>query len=385
MTKEMKKAGFALCGGVFLIILGIFFLFLLSRSYNPVAYCLDRDDFYPPIAMHNVYIFAAFCAILIGVIMELAGRFKLAKAINDMKIFYNRLNLYFIATIFILVSIKNWMAANDYLFFVRSCVSKRMYGFLDLTETLVALTILFLFILLICFLLKDYIYLSRVFKSKLPTVTLAVCIISILLFFSKGIFGSFLSYEYREFLESLMSIKVFIPYLVMCFIMYLFMRSSANEAKDFSIYDFISNKKKILFILIAATLITAIVSRMFAVHKLEALSSFYGLSIPLLFMPLLLFFRVIIHFKFKILLIALIVILGILLISFGLYFFQSTRDFLVLIGMILLITSVSYSFIVPISLALCAVFKLQQYNFTKSSIVLIAVSCAVLGYFAVFS
>jgi hypothetical protein len=387
MTKEIKNAKLTLSGGILLILVGIFCLLFYYSPDNRYFY---KNDFYP-IAVHNVYILAAFCVILIGVLTELVGKYKLAKALNDMKIFYNRLNLYFIATLFILISIKDWMAENERFFFVVIRVSKRRYdeSFTISEGTLVGLTILFLLILLIYFLLKDYIYLSRAFKSKLPIITLAVCIVSILLFFSKEIFGSFLPYESRNFLKSLMSIKVFIPYLVMCFITYLFMRASADEVKDFSIYDFIFSKRKI-FLLTAAVFIAAIASWMFA-HRPSAEPLllyklfFLLLFAPLLLSPLLLFFVVMFRFKLKILLIILSVIFGIVLVLFGLSFFQTTRDILVFIMIILSMTLASYSFIVPVSLALCAALKLQQRNFTKSSVALMAVSCITFGYFAIFS
>ncbi|MDR0666255.1 MAG: hypothetical protein LBF71_02475 [Campylobacteraceae bacterium] len=375
MTKEIKSANFIQMGGILLILAGIFLLYLKARYDLSVYGCLRRGDFYP-IDSRNILILAAFSVIFIGVLTELFGRYKLAQIINDIKVFYNRLNLYFITTLFILISIKNWMADSEHLFLVRICVSEIMYNLLlDSREIFVGAAIPFLLILFIYFLLKDYIYLSRMFKSKLPIITFAVCIVSILLFFSQYIFP-YNSYEFRMFLESLMSIKVFIPYLIMCLITYFFMRVPADGAKDFSIYDFILNKKRILLILIAALfiatlVITAIVSQTFDDSILLTL---YWLYILLLFVPLLLLFTVMFHFKLKILLIALSAILGIVLVWFGLSFF------LTILIIMLLGLYVSYYSVIPISLVLCAVLKLQRHSFTKSTIALIAASCIIFGF-----
>jgi hypothetical protein len=378
MAKEMKKAGFALCGGVFFVLLGIFLLYLHSRTniLDSPLQCLRRGDFYP-INSRNIYILIPFCMIFAGFLTELFGFYKLAKAVNDMKIFYNRLNLYFAVTLFVLLSIKSIMAGSETLFLVRICVSHIMYdgagGFLG--DILVYATAWFLFILSIYFLMKDFIYLKRVFKTILPIVTLTVCILCLFVFFANYILP-FMSLKIHRFLENLMSIKVFIPYLIISFIMCMRILKCeiANDAKELSFYNFMVNRKKIFLILFAALFIAVLVSWALESLKLAGILS-YVPSTALLFLPMLLFYRALFYKKFRILLIIIGVIAGIILIGF---IFNHNNPFYLLL-VIGIIPMMFYIFIVPISLAVCTVLKLQQLNFMKTSIALIIASCVLFG------
>ncbi|MDR2081052.1 MAG: hypothetical protein LBP54_04115, partial [Campylobacteraceae bacterium] len=160
MQSEIKKAGLISSGGILLILLGIFLLYIKAR-YDAGAPCLRRDDFYP-LSSRNILILASFGAIFIGILIELFGRFKLSQAANDMKIFYNRANFYFAAVLFILLSLL--MFENETLFLVKICTNIDYDNPLTLLATGVFIvTSIFLLVLIVYFLLKDSIYLSRVF------------------------------------------------------------------------------------------------------------------------------------------------------------------------------------------------------------------------------
>jgi hypothetical protein len=161
---------------------------------------------------------------------ELFGRFKLAKAANDKKIFYNRLNLYFIAAIFLL----------NPSFFSAICTDEDIEAFQKMEAGIFSV---FLVILGIYFLLKDSIYFARVFKSILPKIVFAFGIVAVILFLP-DFAGSF----------------VFIlPLAVQLIAYFQIVRAPAvHEAKNFSFFGFFApHYIKALFVLLAAYAVLA--------------------------------------------------------------------------------------------------------------------------------
>jgi hypothetical protein len=362
----MKRAVFTLCGGVALMLLGIFFLFLVSL-FSSASDCISKSDFYS-MGLPQVSILISFVVILAGVLTELLGRYKLAKALNNMQIFYNRLNLYAIITLFIVGSIKFLMAANASFFLIEICVSQANHS--NNLDFLGYAAIPFLSILGIYFLLKDCAYLAIIFKTILPIVTFGVYIFCLFIFFSNVI----LFYISNEFLASLIGIQVFIPYLVMSAITYagILRYEVRDKAKKFSFYDFTIDKKIILLILSVALCIAVAVSLTSNSLRLANIL-LYTAFIVLLFLPMLLFCKVLFLKKFRILpiLIAISAIIGVFSLDAYLRLILATIEFILIL---------SYIFIIPISLAICIVLKLQQRNFMKTSIMLIIASCVLFGY-----
>ncbi|MDR1615106.1 MAG: hypothetical protein LBS26_06015 [Campylobacteraceae bacterium] len=412
MTKECKKAGLALCGGVFLILLGIFWLYMRARYDLPFE-CLRKGDFYP-VSSENLHLIAPFLVIFTGFLTELFGFFQLAKFADNVQIFYNRANTYFLIILFVLIAAKDLMAHNENLFFIKICVSRveaMGYGPIDTLKA-------FLLILVVYFLLKDFFYLGRVFKANLPIVTFAACIVCVFAFFSNYI----LPYEFHDFLKSFNNIQVFVPYLLMCLVTYarILKYPVLHEAKEFSFYGYLAQNKKraVLILTVTAVFISWISS--------ESSFSTYLFYI-LLFLPIAGALFLILHFPkisswkitlFLILVAVLIcfifkdaiavmyimtifVIVAILigyflpstiLVSLPLLFFHTqynkkillwTVCCVVLLGFAVYYTygvmRAFYLFILPVSLILCVILKLQQYNFIKTSLALMAATCALFG------
>ncbi|MDR0580206.1 MAG: hypothetical protein LBG21_06350 [Campylobacteraceae bacterium] len=410
MTHNTKRAVFTLCGGVLLILSGIFLLYMNL----PASQCLNKSDFFP-INSQSIHNLAPFIMIFIGVLTELFGRFKLAKAADDMQIFYNRLNLYFLITLFILVSLKTLMAESENLFLVKICVSDIRYGkglFGDLARST---AVWFLVVLIVYFLLKDSVYFARVFKSILPIAAFAVCAVSIFLFFSKDILSS-------NSLEEFISIKIFIPYFVIHLIMYakILKYPVAHKAKEFSFYNYFAfNKKKVFLIFLVASLIISavfsILSSMYLIVFLFILPIAVVSFAPLLFFKissfgkskisaavfgavfvcLAIFIVMIYGAAIPILILLLYYITPLIVIGFLPFLFflpmPHERALIIIFCMFLLclvfyfnplfyISVLFYTLVLPISLALCIILKLQQKGLMKTSTALMIASCISLGY-----
>ncbi|MDR2100399.1 MAG: hypothetical protein LBP40_06215 [Campylobacteraceae bacterium] len=371
MQNEIKKFTLISSGGILLMLFGIFLLYIKAR-YDADAPCLTKSDFYS-INSRNIPIFIAFGVIFIGIITELLGRFKLACAANDIKIFYNRLNLYFAAILFILISLKIVMASSETLFFMKMCVS-RIYCESESCYSVKfakSWAVPFFLILFVYVFLKDSIYFSRVFKSVLHIVTFTLGIISIMLFLSApflSFFRPYGLYKFREFFGNFTNIVLFVPFLVVQLITYMKISKTPNKAKEFSLinifYDIIFQKKIVMLIFCIAVLVITLYFSAFSLEQGYILlllvpftASITVIFLPLLFFPLNIKKRTLIIFSF---LASLLILLNMIFMYFLLFF-----DVMAL----------------PVLLMFCIIFKLQQYNFTKTSILLIAITCVLFRYF----
>ncbi|MDR2080821.1 MAG: hypothetical protein LBP54_02895 [Campylobacteraceae bacterium] len=124
---RFKKQALLASMGVWIIFLGIFILFLLAL-YQYTA-CLDalpctlsKSDF-AHVNLFNIFMFAAFFIMFIGIVTELCGVFQISKEAQDIQIFYNKLNLYFAASFFFALSLKNLMALSKHFFLISIRVS----------------------------------------------------------------------------------------------------------------------------------------------------------------------------------------------------------------------------------------------------------------------
>jgi hypothetical protein len=338
--------------------------------------------------------------IFTGFLTELFGFFQLAKFTDNMQIFYNRANTYFLITLFVLIAAKDLMAHNENLFFIKICVSgveAMGYGPIDTLKA-------FLLILVVHFLLKDFLHLGRVFKANLPIVTFAFFAVSVFVF-----------YVY-------MDIRVFIPYLLMCLLTYarILKYPILHEAKEFSFYGYLAQNKKraILVLTVVAVFISWILSgssfstylfyillflpiagALFLILRFPKISSWKIILFLILAAVLIcLIFKdaIAVMYIMTIFVIAAILIgyflPSAILVSLPLLFFHTKYDkkillwtvcCVVLLGFAVYytygVTRVFYLFILPVSLILCAILKLQQYNFMKTSLALMAATCALFG------
>ncbi|MDR2789702.1 MAG: hypothetical protein LBB59_01825 [Campylobacteraceae bacterium] len=382
MQNEIKKAGFISSGGVLLMLLGIFLLCMRGADTDE---CLS-------FASQNALILAAFVAIIVGVLTELFGRFKLSCAADNMKLFYNRLNLYFIAAIFLL----------NPSFFSSICADEDIGAF---QKTGSGAFSVFLVILGIYFLLKDSIYFARVFKSILPKIVFAFGIVAVILFLP-DFAGAF----------------VFILPLAAQLIAYFqIVRAPAvHEAKNFSFYSYFApNYIKALFVLLAAY---AVLAFSLLVNSSGALIFIFGLaaaplilagSLPLLFLEnspiskkdILLFMPSLILFSAAAvtLMVSAPPVFILIVLCMILLFVNKNRilswvilyagiggsmlfepDILKMLITYLIVLAPICSLIMPFSLTFCVILKLQQYNFTKTVILLMAAACALFGYIIPF-
>ncbi|MDR2100400.1 MAG: hypothetical protein LBP40_06220 [Campylobacteraceae bacterium] len=390
MTKKIKNAAFIMSGGILFMLLGIFIFGALNLEYATIK------DFYPPNS-RDVSVFASFSVIIIGILSELFGRFALAKAANDMKIFYNRLNLYFIAALFALNS--SFFAPIRIDFFE---------NYSRTGETITGVFSVFLVILGVYFLLKDSVYFSRVSKSVLPKITFALGVISIIMF-----------------LCSIISASAFIPPLVMQLITYfkIVKTPTVHEGEEFSFYNYLaSNQTRVFFVLFAAHVMLAfsiflnVSGGAVLVFGLVIVPVVLVMSLPLLFlenspiskkdvllfMPswtvfcvatvdltasepslfILIMTGIIVLFinrkkiPFWIVIYAVIVGLAILDFIIG-------DESLLKIFIISLIVFVPFcSLMMLFVLAFCVILKLQQRGFMKASILLTLITCVLFGCIA---
>jgi hypothetical protein len=273
-------------------------------------------------------------------------------------------------TLFVLVSLKTLMAKSSTLFLVEICASRFRDDSVLFDFLVIYGTSLFLLVLTIYFLLKDSVYLSRAFKSVLPIAAFAICLVSVFIFFSSDILPR-ISHQFDSFLESLMSVKVFVPYLIIRLIIYLKIIKNpiANEAKEFSFYNYFALHKRKGVLVLALVVLAGVfcMTAMFTEVALNAdlfralIASFYVVAPPLFMLLLpLLFFGVPLVSK-KTLLIALCAFI----ICFAIWFYFG---------------AIGFYYAMPLSLIFCVILKFQQYSFTKISLLLTIATCVLFGY-----
>jgi hypothetical protein len=185
--------------GVSLTIFGVCGLFVLALFNSRV---FRRADF-NSINGDNIFLVLLVSVIICGFIVELVGRYKLGKTLNDMRLLYNKLNSYFALSLFVVFAMKELLNRNGYFFFVKFNVSATsfdspggVFGYVVLMNFIFSA-----FAALIYYLFRDYKVLSKTFDAKFPMIVfIVVCLSAVLTPFG---------------------IYVFIPYLIMQIVAYI--------------------------------------------------------------------------------------------------------------------------------------------------------------------
>ncbi|MDR2342470.1 MAG: hypothetical protein LBD84_05475 [Campylobacteraceae bacterium] len=260
-----------------------------------------------------------------------------------MKIFYNRLHIYFLAALFVLIPLKNLMFENSALFLVKININT-----VDYSASL-ALFASIIFIAISIFLLILTVYFARVFKTILPIIAFAALIPTTVIFFSKG------------------SLLFFVPYLIMCLMIYagILRRHVSHEAKYFLL-----NKRKVFLIALGAAFI---VLALFLVFFSEYLAFLLLLSLVAAFL-LLLFFKVSHVGKKWILSAALVMVFVCLALEIFFQFFDT-----IALAYIFLLPTFLLCYAAPLAVVVFLPFPFFQPLFAKEA--LLVISCAFFIYF----
>jgi hypothetical protein len=226
---RFKKPAFISSIGVGLMLFGIFILFLLALHQYftcelPFGCALNKRDF-AQINLQNIFIITACGVIFTGILTELAGVFLLSKTAQDTRIFYNKLNSYFAASLFFAISLKDVMASSDYFFLIKTDVSRILVDSHGATFVMM-IYVWASFAALICFLYflgRNSIYLHKVFGD----ITLKKLFLRWAFYI---VLTAFILFLHIYILKSF-SIVVFMPYLLSLLGSYHKI-SKANKAEE---------------------------------------------------------------------------------------------------------------------------------------------------------